>query len=76
MKKFFIAAFVVFLLAGLAGLSAQERGSITGIVKAYEGGAPVANAVVKITSDLLPAGRTYTTGRDGQFRFPSIPPGT
>ena len=76
MKKFFIAAFVVFLFAGLAGMSAQERGSLTGIVKAYEGGAPIANAVVKITSDLLPAGRTYTTGRDGQFRFPSIPPGT
>ena len=76
MKKILIAAFVVFLFAGLAEMSAQERGSITGIVKAYEGGAPVANAVVKITSDLLPAGRTYTTGRDGQFRFPSIPPGT
>jgi hypothetical protein len=36
----------------------------------------VANAVVKITSDLLPAGRSFTTGKDGQFRFPGIPPGT
>jgi hypothetical protein len=76
MKKTLTVFVFLLVLSGMAGLFAQERGSITGIVKAYESGAPVANAVVKITSDLLPAGRTFTTGRDGQFRFPSIPPGT
>ena len=76
MKKTLTVFVFLLVLSSMAGLFAQERGSITGIVKAYEGGAPVANAVVKITSDLLPAGRTFTTGRDGQFRFPSIPPGT
>lgn len=75
MKKILIAAFVVFLFAGLAGMSAQDRGSITGLVRTQDG-APVVNAVVKITSDLLPAGRSFTTGKDGQFRFPTIPPGT
>ncbi len=75
MKKFFRVAFVVFFLAGLAVLSAQERSSITGSVKSVDG-TPVANAVVKITSELLPAGRTFTTGKDGLFRFPGIPAGT
>jgi len=67
--------FILIFLVGLAGLTAQERGSITGIVKSPDG-TPVVGAVVKIVSDLLPAGRTFTTGKDGQFRFPSIPPAT
>jgi hypothetical protein len=75
MKRTLTVFVFLLVLLSMAGLFAQERGSITGFVKTFEG-APVADAVVKITSDLLPAGRTYTTGRDGQFRFPSIPPGT
>ncbi|MCJ7565867.1 MAG: TonB-dependent receptor [Candidatus Aminicenantes bacterium] len=75
MKRSLTVFVFLLVLSGMAGLFAQERGSITGFIKTFEG-APVADAVVKITSDLLPAGRTFTTGRDGQFRFPSIPPGT
>jgi hypothetical protein len=76
MKKFPTVSIAFLFLLGMAGLFAQERGSITGAVKSYERGGPVANAVVKIASDVLPAGRTFTTGSDGQFRFPGLPPGT
>jgi hypothetical protein len=75
MKKFLSASLVIFFLMGLSGLFAQDRGAITGVVKSSDG-TPVAGALVKISSDLLPAGRTFTTGKDGQFRFPGLPPGT
>ena len=75
MKKVLWGVGFFLVLAGLAGLFAQERGAITGVVKSVDGNA-VANAVVKISSDLLPAGRSFTTGKDGQFRFPGLPPGT
>ena len=66
--------FALLILAASSGLLAQDRSSITGIVKATAG-PPIENVVVKITGDLLPAGRTFTTGKDGQFRLPGIPPG-
>lgn len=75
MKKVLWGVGFFLVLAGLAGLFAQERGSITGVIKSVDG-APVANAVIKISSELLPAGRSFTTGKDGQFRFPGLPPGT
>ncbi len=75
MKKVLWGVGFFLVLAGLAGLFAQERGAITGVVKSVDGTA-VANAVIKISSDLLPAGRSFTTGKDGQFRFPGLPPGT
>jgi len=75
MKKVLWGIGFFLVLAGLAGLFAQERGSITGVVKSVDGTA-VADAVVKISSELLPAGRSFTTGKDGQFRFPGLPPGT
>lgn len=75
MKKVLWGLGFFLVLAGLAGLFAQERGSITGVVKSVDGTA-AADAVVKISSELLPAGRSFTTGKDGQFRFPGLPPGT
>jgi hypothetical protein len=74
MKKTLLAFSIIVLAAGLCGLFAQELGSITGLVKSDKG-VPVPDAVVKVSGDLLPAGRTYATGKDGQFRFPGLPPG-
>ena len=78
MKK--CVLFVLFwlflaVISGPPGLSAQDRSSITGLVKSTAG-APIAGVSVRISGDLLPGGRTFTTGKDGQFRFPGIPPGT
>ena len=66
---------VLIALAGPAGLFAQERSSITGTVKDTAGN-PIESIVIKLTGELLPAGRTYASGKDGQFRFPGILPGT
>jgi hypothetical protein len=74
MKKFLVTSIVFFFLTGLAGLLAQDRGSVAGVVKTDEGSL-IANAKVKISGDLLPAGRMFTTGKDGTFRFPSLLPG-
>jgi hypothetical protein len=63
------------VISGPPGLSAQERSSITGLVKSTAG-APIVGISVRISGDLLPGGRTFTTGKDGQFRFPGIFPGT
>src|SRR4030065_620418 len=55
--------------------SSQDSGSVTGVVRQADK-SPVENALVKISGDLLPGGRTFTIGRDGQFRFMGLLPGT
>jgi hypothetical protein len=60
-------------LAGPA--SAQETGSISGIVL-DEQGLPVDGATVKVSGPLLPAGRTVTTGTNGLFQFLRLLPGS
>jgi hypothetical protein len=75
MKKIWLNVLFLLVLAfSLTSAFAQDRGSVTGVVRTGEG-KPVAGAIVKISGDLLPAGRTFTTGRDGQFRFPGLLPG-
>ncbi len=74
MKKLVITVFVFLFLSGLASLFAQDRGAVMGVVRTDEGNL-VDNAVVKISGELLPAGRFYTTGKDGTFRFMSLLPG-
>jgi hypothetical protein len=53
---------------------AQDRGNVDGVVQTASNAA-VENAVVKISGELLPTGRTFTTGRDGLFRFRGLLPG-
>ena len=74
MKKAMYGVFIFLLFFGFSIAFGQDRGSVTGAVKSDEGQA-VANAIVKIVGDLLPSGRSYTTGQDGQFRFLSLIPG-
>jgi len=72
MKRFswiFILALVLFGPA-----AAQDRGNVDGVVQTGDN-KPIANAVVKISGDLLPGGRTFTTGNDGIFRFRGLLPG-
>jgi Carboxypeptidase regulatory-like domain len=73
-KPILIVCLAVALLAGLTDLAAQERGSISGVVKANDGRV-LENATVKISGGLLGAGREFTTGPDGRFVFPALPPG-
>ncbi len=68
----FLAA--VFILLAVGFVSAQERGSVRGIVK-DEDGATVENAKVLIAGTYLPQGREFTTGKDGVFIFQALPPG-
>ena len=53
---------------------AQDTGSVSGIVF-DQNGQPVAGAVVKISGDKLPAGRTFTTGENGSYQFSRLLPG-
>ena len=66
---------VAALLLWLPGQAlAQTTGAIAGVVFDQNGN-PVEGAVVKVTGDMLPAGRTLTTPASGQYAFPLLPPG-
>ncbi len=74
--KLFILLSMVFALCSLAYSQAVgTRGSVSGIVKNAESLEPLANATVRISGDLLPAGREYVTTENGLFRFAGLLPG-
>ncbi|MEN6312021.1 MAG: TonB-dependent receptor [Acidobacteriota bacterium] len=58
-----------------ASLAAQERGSVRGLVKDADGNV-LTGAKVTIAGSLIPQGRDFTTGKDGVYFFPAVPPGT
>ena len=72
-KKTALVFLAIWIVSGLAAW-AQDRGDVTGTVK-FEDGKPVAGVEVRISGAFLPAGRTFTTGADGGFRFLSLIPG-
>ena len=75
MKKLvMLISLAALLSAPLTSGTAADRGSAAGIVKTADA-SPLEGARVKISGDLLPAGREYTTGKDGAFRFLSLLPG-
>jgi hypothetical protein len=53
----------------------QQTGSISGTVIAGDG-AGIAGVIVTATSDVLPQPRSTSTGADGGYRLPLLPPGT
>ena len=71
--RVFAAMAALFVLAGPA--HAQQTGSITGRV-ADTGGGVLPGVTVTATSDVLPAPRVTTTGANGEYRLPALPPGT
>lgn len=73
-NKILLSGFVILLFLSLTILYAGETGSVSGVIRAYEG-QPLENATVKISGTLLPAGRQMVTKSDGKFRFLYLPPG-
>ena len=72
-----LCAFALGLVALPATLSAQSNttSAITGVVK-DAGGAPLAGAVVRVTSPSLIGGeKTAVTAQNGVYRIPGLPPG-
>ena len=74
MKKSIIALGMIALFLMTAAASAQERGSVRGVVKDQDGSA-VQGATATIAGAFLPRGREFVTGRDGVFLFQVLPPG-
>jgi outer membrane receptor protein involved in Fe transport len=65
---------VVGVALGAGVALAQTTGSIEGTVTDQSGGV-LPGVTVELTSPALQGGRTATTGADGRYRFPSLPPG-
>ncbi len=63
-----------FLTAVSTSALAADTGTISGAAF-DQTGAPVADATVKISGDLLPIGRTVQTGDNGLFQFQYLTPG-
>src|SRR4029077_1866858 len=63
------------LLAFASPVFAQTTGRLTGTVEDAQGGAPP-GVPVTVTSPQLQGANTTVTDASGQFRFPSLPPGT
>src|SRR4030042_5850054 len=59
---------ITLILTSAPAASSQDSGSVTGVVRQADKSS-VENALVKISGDLLPGGRTLTTARDGLVRF-------
>jgi hypothetical protein len=73
-----LAVFAIFMaLCSLMPIvaSAQESGTVLGVVKDASGGV-VPNAKVTITNTGTSEVRTATTGADGAYRVPALRPGT
>ncbi len=73
LRKFLFVCALLALTAVTA--FAQQSGSVSGII-VDRSGSPVAGATVKISGDMLPAGRTVVTPESGLYSFPSLLPGT
>jgi len=73
-RHIFVGAMVFSLIMGTSVLVATQTGSVSGIVRTYEG-QPISEAVVKISGDLMPGGKELVTRSDGRFRFLYLPPG-
>jgi hypothetical protein len=74
--SFFVlfAAFLVILASGGAAWSQSVQGVITGTIT-DPSGAVVPNATVTITNVGTNISQTTTTGSEGSYRFPLVPPG-
>jgi hypothetical protein len=72
-----LLAIAVLLVVGIPSLLGQSAGTgaLTGTVTDPSGGS-VPNATVTLTNTQTNQTRTATTGTDGGYRFPLIPPGT
>ncbi len=76
MKKYLAVLVVLAVASGLgaAAAFAQQTGTIEGRVTLADGSA-VAGVLVEARTDSLPLPRTTTTGANGEYRLPLLPPG-
>lgn len=65
---------VALLMVVTAAVHAEDTGTISGIAVEQDG-APVVDALVKVSGPLLPAGRTTRTSINGSYRFDYLLPG-
>jgi hypothetical protein len=68
------SALAVLLALAAAPVGAQQTGSIVGKV-ADSGGGVLPGVTVTATANVLPAPRVTTTGPNGEYRLPALPPG-
>lgn len=74
-KQITLLIIIFFFLTGLIfPQAAGTRGSVYGVVRSTTG-ETLANAKVRISGPLLPAGREFVTTANGVFRFASLIPG-
>src|SRR3954468_14542731 len=69
-----LSAVAALLILSMVPAVAADSGSISGSIFDQAGEA-VADAVVRLSGDSLPAGRTARTGVNGSFRFDYLVPG-
>lgn len=76
-NRIFKILIVIFLSIGIASISLAQRqtGSIAGKVTDNEG-IPLPGVSVTLSGPNLMGILTYTTAESGDFRFPSVPPGS
>ena len=68
------ALLVVLFVGCTAPLVAQQTGAISGKVTASDGSV-LPGVTVEARSDVLPGPRVTTTGSDGSYQLPQLPPG-
>src|SRR5687767_585874 len=69
------SALAVVLCVGLAArVLAADTGSVSGAVF-DDKGTPIGDVIVKISGDVMPAGRTVKTDANGMYRFALLIPG-
>lgn len=74
LKVFSLIFGLCLLFSSIFPQAAGTRGSVSGVVRSTEG-VTLAQAKVRISGPLLPAGREYITTENGVFRFASLIPG-
>jgi hypothetical protein len=70
----FSALLALILALGVSPAFAQQTGAIVGKV-VDSGGGVLPGVTVEAKSDVLPTPRVATTGSDGSYRLPALPPG-
>src|SRR4029079_2806800 len=73
-RGFVRTVFFLIVILSAASAFAQQTGSIQGKVTDNSGGV-LPGVTVEPRSALLPSARVTTTGSDGTFRLPQLPPG-
>lgn len=78
MRNLIRLCMIAFLVIGLAGIT-WSQGKLTGSIQGKvvdDEGMPLPGCSVTVSGPALPGEITFTTTENGNFRFPSLPPGS